>query len=96
MLCGKRGLSTIINLSDFEIDITSIKYGLYHSSIDNNNFIKCDLGVELESVALSVDTFVSQECEEEFHQFLRNTSYKLSNNVYRTKDTMCHKTYQRK
>ena len=36
--------------------------------------------------------FVPPEGKEEFHQFLRNTTYKLSNNVYRTRDTMYHKT----
>ena len=82
----------IINLSDFEIDTTCLKYGLHHSFIDKNRFIKRDLGVEFESLASSVDTFVPPESKEEFHQFLRNTTYKLSNNVYRTRDTMYHKT----
>ena len=44
------------------------------------------------SLALSVDAFIPQKCKEEFHQLLRNTTDKLSNNVYCTKDTMYHKT----
>ena len=69
-----------------------MKYGLYYWFIDKNRFIKRGLGVEFESLASSVDTFVPPESKEEFHQFLRNTTYKLSNNVYRTRDTMYYKT----
>ena len=82
----------IINLSDFEIDTTCLKYGLHHSFIDKNKFIKRDLSVEFEQLASSVDTFVPPECKGEFHQFLRNTTYQLSNNVCCTRETMCHKT----
>ena len=53
----------IINLSDFEIDTTCLKYELHNSLIDKNKFIKRDLGVELKSLASSVDTFVPQECK---------------------------------
>ena len=35
----------ILNLSDFEIDTTSLEYGLHHSFIDKNRFIRRDLGV---------------------------------------------------
>ena len=82
----------IINLADFEIDTTCLKYGLHHSFIDKNTFIKRDLGVEFESLGSSVDTFVPPESKKEFYQFLRNTKYKLSNNVYRTRDTIYHTT----
>ena len=53
----------IISLSDFESDTTCLKYGLHNSLIDKNKFIKRDLGVELKSLASSVDTFVPQECK---------------------------------
>ena len=43
----------IINLSDFDIDFPCLKYGLHHSFIDKNRFIKRDLSVELESLAAS-------------------------------------------
>ena len=45
----------IINLTDYDIDSSCLKYGLHHSFIDKNRFIKRDLGVELESLAASVD-----------------------------------------
>ena len=69
-----------------------MKYDLHHSFIDKNRFIKRDLGVELESLATNVDEFVSPEVKEEFHQFLRNTTYTLTNNVYHTKDDTYNKT----
>ena len=63
-----------------------MKYGLHHSFINENRYIKRDLGVELESLDANVDEFVSPEVKEEFHQFRRNTTYTLANNVYHTKD----------
>ena len=43
----------IINLSDFEIDTTCLKYRLHHSFVDKNRFIKRDLDVEFESLNLT-------------------------------------------
>ena len=82
----------IINLSDYDIDFSCLKYGLHHSFIYKNRFIKLDLGVELEMLAANVDEFVSPEVKEEFHQFLRNTTYTLTNNVCHTKDDIYNKT----
>ena len=82
----------IINLSDYDIDFSCLKYSLHHSFIDKNRFIKLDLGVELETLAANVDEFVSLEVKEEFHQFLRNTTYILTNNVCHTKDDIYNKT----
>ena len=69
-----------------------MKYSLHHSFIDKNRYIKRDLGVELETLAANVDEFVFPEVKEEFHQFLRNTTNTLTNNVYHTKDDTCNKT----
>ena len=74
------------NLSDYDIDTSSLKYGLNHSFIDKNKFIKRDLEVEFESLVTSVDELVTQEQEEEFHEFLRQSTDLLSQNVYHTKD----------
>ena len=63
-----------------------MKYSLNHSFIEKNRFIKRDLGVELEALAANADEFVSPEVKEEFHQFLRNTTYTLTKDVYHTKD----------
>ena len=69
-----------------DIDTSSLKYGLNHSFIDKNKFIKRDLEVEFESLVTSVDELVTQEQEEEFHEFLQHTTDLLAQNVYHTKD----------
>ena len=69
-----------------DIDTSSLKYGLNHSFIDKNKFIKRDLAVEFESLVTSVDELVTQEQEEEFHEFLQHTTDLLAQNVYHTKD----------
>ena len=74
------------NLSDYDIDTSSLKYGLNHSFIDKNKFIKRDLEVEFESLVTSVDELVTQEQKEEFHEFLRQSTDLLSQNVYHIKD----------
>ena len=76
----------IINLSDYDTDSSCLKYDLHHSFIDKNRFIRRDFVVELEPLAGSVGEFVSPEVKEEFHQFRRNTTHTLANNVYHTKD----------
>ena len=50
------------------------------------------LHIKGESLAANVDEFVYPDVKEEFHQFLRNTSYTLTNNVYHTKDDTYNKT----
>ena len=69
-----------------DIDTSSLKYGLNHSFIDKNKFIKRDLEVEFESLVTSVDELVTQEQKEEFHEFLRQSTDLLSQNVYHIKD----------
>ena len=43
-------------------------------------------------MAVNIDAFVSSEVKEEFYQFIRNTTYTLTNNVYHTKDDTYNKT----
>ena len=52
------------NLSDYDIDTSSLKYGLHHSFIDKNKFIKRDLVVEFESLVTNVDELVTPEQKE--------------------------------
>ena len=58
------------NLSDYDIDTPSLKYGLHHSFIDKNKFIKRDLAVEFESLVTTVDELATPEQKEDFHKFL--------------------------
>ena len=41
------------NLSDYDMDMSSLKYGLNHSFIDKDKCIKKDLAVEFESLVTS-------------------------------------------
>ena len=41
------------NLSDYDMDMSSLKYGLNHSFIDKDKSIKKDLAVEFESLVTS-------------------------------------------
>ena len=82
------------NLSDYDIDTSSLKYGLNHSFIDKNKFIKRDLAVQFESLFRSVDELVTQERKEEFREFLRHIKYLLSQNVYHTKDNTFKETHK--
>ena len=80
----------ITNLSNCDIDSSCLKCGLHNSLIDNNGYIKRDLGVELESLATNVHECFSKS--KEFHQFLRNTTHTLTNNIYHTKYDIFNKT----
>ena len=82
------------NLSDYGIDASSLKYGLNYSFIDKNKFIKRDLAVEFESLVTSVDELVTQEQKEEFHEFLRQSTDLLSQNVYHIKDNTFKETHK--
>ena len=81
------------NLSDYGIDTSSLKYGLHHSFIDKSKFIKRDLAVEFESLAITVDELVTPEQKEEFHKLLRRTT-DLSQNVYHTKANTFKETHK--
>ena len=78
----------IINLSGFNLDTSSLNYGLHHSFVDKSRYIKRDLAVEFESLAASIDKFVPQQEKEIFHQFLRNTTTSLTQNVFHTRDNV--------
>ena len=82
------------NLSNYDIETSSLKYGLNHSFIDKSKFIKRDLAVEFESLVTSVDQLVPQEQKEEFHEFLRHTTDLLSQNVCHTKDNTFKETHK--
>ena len=82
------------NLSDYDTDTSSLKYGLRHSFIDKNKFIKRDLAVEFESLVTTADKLITLEQKEEFHEFLRHTTDLLSQNVYHTKDNTFKETHK--
>ena len=69
------------NLSDYDIDTSSLKYELQHSFINKNKFIKRDLPVEFESLVTIVDELVTQNKK------------KNSTNSYDTQQIYCLKMY---
>ena len=64
---NKTSQAPVKNLPDYDIDTSSLKYGLHHSFTDKNKFIKRDLAVEFESLVTTVDELVTPEQKEEFH-----------------------------
>ena len=84
----------VTNLSDYDIDTSILKYGLHHSFIDKNKFIKRGLPVEFESLVTTVYELVTPEQKEEFHEFLRHTTNLLSQNVYHTRDNTFKETHK--
>ena len=49
----------IINLSTYDIDTDPLKFGLHHSFIDKNKYIRRNLAVEMESLAEKLDKHVT-------------------------------------
>ena len=42
-----------------ELDDEKLRYGLHHSYTNKNKYIKCDIAVEFETLATTLDTFVN-------------------------------------
>ena len=50
----------VINLSSEDLDTKPLKYGLHHSFTDKNKYVKRNIAVDLESLAMSLDKFVDK------------------------------------
>ena len=53
-----------------------------------NRYVKRNVAVELEHVAICIDQAVPLEEKVIFHEFLRSHTNKFSENIYRDKDTV--------
>ena len=72
----------IVNLSSFRnLSTSCLKFSLHQSFVDKNKFIKRDIAIELESVAEKLDNSIGHEQKEEFHEYLRKYTEKLSKNI---------------
>ena len=81
----------VINLSSHEVDTKYLeKTGLDYSYIDKNKYIKRNIAVELEAVANTVSKDIKPDERENFHEFLRGSTKKFTENVYQTKDKTFH------
>ena len=76
----------VINLSSHEIKTEGLKYGLHHSFVDKNKYVKQNIAVELEYLANRVNGQVKQVEKEDFHNFLYIYIYiyNMSTNAYTT------------
>ena len=75
-----------MNLSSASLDLSLLKYGLCQSFVDKHKYVKQNVAVEMESVALSLDNYVDVSMKETFHEFLRSSTNIISNNIYSEKD----------
>ena len=84
----------IINLSLEDLNLDCLKYGLQHSFIDKNKFVRKELAVEFELFAEKADKMVDNEKRKEFHECLRKQTDTLSQKHYFLKDNMFKSTKQ--
>ena len=82
------------NLSDYDIDTSSLKYGSHHSFIHKKKFSQRDFAFELESLVKTVDELVTPEQKGESHEFLQHITELLSQNAYYTKDNTFKETHK--
>ena len=79
----------VINLSSTELtrtEITQLSYGLEHSYVDKNKYVKRNLASHFESLAYSINKNIKNEEREEVHEFLRAYCDKFTKNIYATRD----------
>ena len=75
----------VLNLSSASLDLSLLKYGLHQSFVDKHKYVKRNVALEMESVALRLHNYVDVSMKETFHEFLRSST-NMSNNIYSEKD----------
>ena len=76
----------VLNLSSESLDLSLLKYGLNQSFVDKNNYVKRNVTVEMESIAVRLDKYVDVSMKETFHEFLRSSTNIIRKNKYSEKD----------
>ena len=76
----------VLNLSSESLDLSSLKYGLHQSFVDENKYVKRNVAAEMESIAVRLDKYVDVSMKETFDEFLRSFTNIISNNIYSEKD----------
>ena len=78
-----------INLSSVQsIDFSPLKHSLRQYFVDKNEYIKKDTAADFETLCSSVDKDNSPDTKENFHEFLRAATNTLTQNLYRTKESI--------
>ena len=76
----------VLNLSSESLNLSSLKYGLHQSFVDENKYVKRNVAAEMESIAVRLDKYVDVSMKETFDEFLRSFTTIISNNIYSEKD----------
>ena len=63
-----------------------LKYGLHQSFVDKSKYVKRNVAVERESIAVRLYKYVDVSMKETFHEFLRSSTNIIRNNIYSEKD----------
>ena len=71
----------VLNLSPASLDLSLLKYGLHQSSVDKHKYVKRNIAVEMESIALWLDNYVDFSMKETFHEFLKPSTNIISNKI---------------
>ena len=73
-----------VQLSDKEL--SQLSFGLDHSYVDKNKYVKKNLAANFESLAHAVNSEILNEEKEDLHKFLLAYCDIFTKNVYSTKD----------
>ena len=76
----------VLNLSSESLNFSSLKYGFHQSFVEKNKYVKRNVAVEMDSLAVKLDIFIDVSMKKTFHEFLRSSTNIISNNTYSEKD----------
>ena len=76
----------VLNLSSESLNLPSLKYGFHQSFVEKNKYVKRNVVVEMDSLAVRLDIFIDVSMKKTFHEFLRSSTNIISNNIYSEKD----------
>ena len=58
-----------------------LKYGLHHSYIDQNKYVKRNVAVELESLSITLDKYIELSSKVNVHEYLRASTNIIPKNI---------------
>ena len=76
----------VVKLSTENLDIEPLKYGLHHSYVDKNKYVKRNVATELESLSIILDKYINPSSKENFHEYLRAATNIITKNIYNDHD----------
>ena len=76
----------VLNLSTENINTTPLWYRLHHSFTDKNKYVKRNVAVELETLAIVLDSHITHREKASFHEYLCSATNIITKNVYSDMD----------